>query len=247
MIKNYPHTDLIGKSFNGLTIKSFKEKDEDGFDLFNCLCHCGNKVVRRGKSVKTNRTRTCGCNIDYDSLVGRTYSNLHVVRNTGTGRSDRYLVKCTCGVEFELMGTQLRHGYIRSCGCNRIKGDYETRYYEYKSTNFANLDNVLMNKSRGLIFKAYRKKLGRNIQDINIVPVDRYYNIEAGLVEATAKELKSLHTFFGIDLTKFEQNAKLIFERTKKDVMEIGMDSKMELVDLIDVVIHNILAKKSAM
>lgn len=246
MIKNYPHADLIGKSFNGLTFVSFHSTDAEGYDLYNCDCHCGGKIVTRGKAVRTNRIRTCGCKIEYENLTGRKYSNLTVVESSHARRTDRYLVECVCGVQFEIMGVNLRRGYVRSCGCRRIKGEYETRYHEYKLTNFSTLDQDVTNKVRGLIFRLYRGKINRNVQDVNVIDVGRYYDIETGRTAASAKELDKLMAYFNVNEDNFNNNVAKMHARVKKEVISVGMDGKMSLLDLIDVVIYNILHNQTA-
>lgn len=243
MTKNYPRREFLDQSFNGLTVLSFQKTDEEGYDVYNCICHCGTKCEARGKALRMNRLRTCGCNLDYEDLAGRKFNNLTVIRNTNIRRADRYLVACECSVEFEVNGTQLRNGYVRSCGCKRREGALGARFHENRMTDFSNVHADVLNKARGFVFKTYRSKLGKGLQDVTIIESARYYDIECGLSTAKEKELNQLLKFFGINEETFNSLVNRIVNKIKPQIIAIGMDANMSMSELIDTTIYNVLKK----
>jgi hypothetical protein len=52
--------DRSGMIYGKLTVLSFNHKEH--FESFwNCECECGRKVVVRGTSLVSGRTKSCGC------------------------------------------------------------------------------------------------------------------------------------------------------------------------------------------
>ena len=61
------------------------------------------------------------CCSNRDDLTGRRYGRLLVLRFDGRNGSGNAIwrVRCDCGVEFSVRGTNLKSGNTRSCGCLR--------------------------------------------------------------------------------------------------------------------------------
>jgi hypothetical protein len=54
--------DLTGQQFNDLSITNKnKRKVANGDTYWNCLCKCGKKVVAKASDLKTEQTKSCGC------------------------------------------------------------------------------------------------------------------------------------------------------------------------------------------
>ena len=53
--------DIHGKKFGRLLVEKRVGSNSDGKALWECLCDCGNKVEVTGKSLRTGRTKSCGC------------------------------------------------------------------------------------------------------------------------------------------------------------------------------------------
>jgi hypothetical protein len=52
--------DLTGKKFSRLTVVS--EAGKRGKEHYwNCICECGNTCQVAGASLRSNRTKSCGC------------------------------------------------------------------------------------------------------------------------------------------------------------------------------------------
>lgn len=148
--KNTPtgaKVDLVGKSFGKLTVISPADnvnctpKNPVGRTAWNCVCECGNAVVRStGTLNKSDKIAMCNeCKgalgreqlrkfrqehpvsprfIDY---AGRRYGKLLVLCRYSENKNNRttYIVVCDCGT-FKLVSREaLDNGHTNSCGCYR--------------------------------------------------------------------------------------------------------------------------------
>ena len=52
---------IINQKFNKLTIVSVKEKDSRRRVLVNCVCDCGNTVIRQYSAIIAGKAKSCGC------------------------------------------------------------------------------------------------------------------------------------------------------------------------------------------
>lgn len=53
--------DLVGQTFDRLTVVAFAGMSINHKSQWECVCQCGNKVVVLGASLKSQRTTSCGC------------------------------------------------------------------------------------------------------------------------------------------------------------------------------------------
>ena len=53
--------DLIGQTFNKLTVIERAGSDKRGEALWNCQCECGNQIIVLGSNLRTGHTTSCGC------------------------------------------------------------------------------------------------------------------------------------------------------------------------------------------
>jgi hypothetical protein len=53
--------DLINQKFGKLTVKSFVHRNRDGVACWNCICECGNTIIRSSKQLKKPRTKIVSC------------------------------------------------------------------------------------------------------------------------------------------------------------------------------------------
>jgi hypothetical protein len=51
----------INQKFGLLTVKSFNNITPCGHKTYNCLCDCGNLVIRTGTSIRRSKNSSCGC------------------------------------------------------------------------------------------------------------------------------------------------------------------------------------------
>lgn len=234
--------DLVGRTYNGLTIESFNST-KDGRDFYNCLCICGRNVVLVGVDVKNNKPRTCGCNTNYASSLLTRYGKLVVVDCKSDYRGFRVLVRCDCGVEFEANGAQLRYGYLTSCGC-QAEPRKNIRREESSTIDLSKLEETLENKVTGFLLQGSRNLNKLKIADITFLTEKRIFNIENGSVKVTKKELNQLLNHYKVSKEVFNKLLEETKERLRKRIIEIGMDTKMTLPELIDVLVVNSFHKR---
>jgi hypothetical protein len=136
--------DLVGRVFGRLAVIAREGSTESvpHRPLWRCRCTCGQERVVLGKSLLSERTRSCGClrtemfrtmsaaqprrrqGRRAADLAGRTFGRLTVVERAGStdGARPRPLWRCTCvcGREVLARAASLRAGDTRSCGCLRV-------------------------------------------------------------------------------------------------------------------------------
>lgn len=68
--------DMTGKIFGRLTVIKKDESKKDKRTRWVCQCECGNKVVVRTDTLRSKRTKSCGC-LQRDLLVERKPRKIH--------------------------------------------------------------------------------------------------------------------------------------------------------------------------
>lgn len=125
--------DITGKRFGNLTVLQQVPRPEgmSAGAYFKCKCDCGNEKIIMGKSLRSGKTKTCGCHYDkITNLVGKRYGRLVVekidnsVENRGNGA--QWICRCDCGKYISVNYGNLINGQI-SCGCVVSKGEEKIR------------------------------------------------------------------------------------------------------------------------
>lgn len=244
--KKLSQKDLLGKTFNSLTIKSFSHVDGLGQDNYVCLCACGEETVRIGREVRNNSIRSCGCGIDNRDITGLKFGAITVLGKTdGNACRERYRAKCSCGIRFTVQGERLRKGRISSCGCKRTEYD-DVRGAEFKLINLSKMPTTIQAKVSGFLFKAIRSSFTEDVTKVTVkgVPLERYILIERGEKPATKLEEEKILKQFGITQRVFDSNLKKYSKVVKGKVEDVGMDCEMTLEDLIDRILINLIRNK---
>ncbi len=107
---------------------------------WECLCDCGNSVLRTTHTLTHKLTISCGCakhNPDPQriEMVGRRFGRLTVLELAPERTKQRQLLWkciCDCGKTYIGRGAQLRYGSVASCGCREggvVHGLSGTRAY----------------------------------------------------------------------------------------------------------------------
>ena len=122
--------DLTGQVFGKLKVLADTNERRSGKMVWLCQCECGNQVFVSSDSLRSGRTRSCGCivrQLKYD-LTGEKFGNLLVlgpVKNSWIkGNETRWKCKChNCGRTVEVSSYWLRHSNPNGhCKCTRFKG-----------------------------------------------------------------------------------------------------------------------------
>jgi len=83
-----------------------------------CRCDCGNVKLYIPANLKKGGTNSCGCGKANDLTGGRFGKLLALRRGSQTAQNKvRWVCRCDCGRETEVIGTRLVTGRQRSCGC----------------------------------------------------------------------------------------------------------------------------------
>jgi len=63
IIKHHNTIDLTGQRFGKLVVKKQLEKRGNrGQIRWECICDCGNKHITSGESIRSGKSKSCGCN-----------------------------------------------------------------------------------------------------------------------------------------------------------------------------------------
>ncbi|MBR1455048.1 MAG: hypothetical protein IJ593_10480 [Lachnospiraceae bacterium] len=115
--------DEVGNVYGDLTVVSYA-----GDKYWNCKCSCGKDVVVLGKYLRSGKTKSCG-HWKLDDLTGQQFGSWTVIKYAG---DLRWLCRCTCGAEREVLAQALKSGRSRSCGCGgtNVRVNYRERMLE---------------------------------------------------------------------------------------------------------------------
>jgi hypothetical protein len=107
------YRDMSGLRFNALTVMRLFDK-EGGTARWLCKCDCGVETVV--PTYRLSRAKSCGCARGgrFKDETGKRHGRLTVIRMVGPGQWE---CVCDCGNRKVAMGTSLRSGGTRSCGC----------------------------------------------------------------------------------------------------------------------------------
>jgi hypothetical protein len=130
----------IGNKYNSLTVVGINShKNKKGEVYFDCVCDCGNTIVLYGYAVRSGERQSCGCRANdkelqkhlsghYEDLTGLVFNSLSVLKLARVYRAGRhnkiyrrYLCRCKCGNETEVLENNLKQGAVKSCGCALVK------------------------------------------------------------------------------------------------------------------------------
>ena len=121
--------DLIGQKIDYLEVLSFVGKDKYNHNLWLCKCKCGNKKTYITSDLLRSTVKSCGCYNKEKGIfrrkieIDQKFGNLIVLKISGRDKYNRlkYLCKCDCGNEKEVISNYLLNGDTKSCGCLIIK------------------------------------------------------------------------------------------------------------------------------
>lgn len=122
--------DMTGRRFGRLVVIEYVGLDSRHQALWSCKCDCGNVITARGYNLRRGITQSCGClqkerasEASVDNLVGKRFGKLTVIERAGESKSGnvKWLCECDCGNKTIVVGSFLKNGNTRSCGCGKIK------------------------------------------------------------------------------------------------------------------------------
>lgn len=129
--------DLNGKIIGQLTvIRPIGESNKNGSRMWECLCSCGNLILKSTASLNAKDTKKhCGCiekvlkkrgpRLD---LIGKRFGKLLVIECAGITRGNssyRYKCLCDCGNYTIVPTSHLNNRNTKSCGCLKVERNSE--------------------------------------------------------------------------------------------------------------------------
>lgn len=124
--------DLTGKKFERLTVLYKTDRKQGNEWFWHCKCDCGNECDIVGVSLRTGRTKSCGClkkekdratKNTWNDLTGQKFYHLTAIERVESDKYGhaRWKCQCDCPAKTELivLADNLRRGHTRSCGCER--------------------------------------------------------------------------------------------------------------------------------
>lgn len=113
--------DLLGYRFGKLTVIDYAGKDKDNRAQWLCKCDCGNNKIISSNSLRTGKTKSCGClwkekakEVHSIDIIGDKYGKLTVIKRI---ERSRFECLCECGDTTVVDIRNLRSGEVKSCGC----------------------------------------------------------------------------------------------------------------------------------
>jgi len=163
--------DLVGQRFGRLTVVNFDKKINKKY-FWNCICDCGEKIIRPGQSLISGQTQSCGClqkerahETHFKDLMGRKFSRIKVISFKGIYNKRTYWnCICDCGKEKVINGDHLKRGLILSCGCLRNERIRETQLKDLTGKIFGRITVINFDRRKnGNIFWNCICKCGKKI------------------------------------------------------------------------------------
>lgn len=110
-----------GNQYGMVTVLERGPNDNSGKAQWLCKCNCGKQFLARGTDLRRNKILTCGC-CNYkkgQSLIGKKFGRLTVIKFLGTNSYGKqiYDCLCDCGNHTIVNGSHLKSGNTLSCGC----------------------------------------------------------------------------------------------------------------------------------
>lgn len=82
--------DLIGKTFNRLTVLEFAGRDKHKSRIWNCACECGGTATASTNSLKRGNTKSCGClQKEKAAKSGKKFLTVHGLSKHPNGKKTR--------------------------------------------------------------------------------------------------------------------------------------------------------------
>lgn len=241
--------DLKNKQFGDLLVideaKPYVSPKGYVKSQWRCKCVCGNEVIVMSSHLTTGHTISCGCRKTRGlsvrqpkNLVGQKFGMLTVLKrlpNKKVGKIRRayWLCQCECGNVTKVLGTLLKQGSVKSCGClnhshgERLMNEYLTdKHVKYKSQcSFSDLIGL----NGGLLKFDYGIYDCDDIVALIELNGEQHYKSVKYFGGTDAFNTRKTHDSYKKKWAK-EHNIKLFIINTSKCISE---ESYFQLYDLI--------------
>lgn len=110
--------DIKGNKYGLLTVIEYA-----GNRKWRCKCECGNEIFATGTELRKGRRTNCGCSkkTRLKDLTGQNFGRLTALKIDENRKSEKvyWLCQCECGKIVSVIGSDLKRGNTKSCGCFR--------------------------------------------------------------------------------------------------------------------------------
>lgn len=131
--------DLSNKTYGDWTVLTFVGTNKNRQAIWHCKCTCGEEQDVLATYLKTGKSRHCKqCgnknkqnsfykNLYYkENLLNQKFGKLTVIEETSQRNKNKEILwrcLCDCGGEKNVSTSDLKRGYVTSCGCIVSKGE----------------------------------------------------------------------------------------------------------------------------
>lgn len=168
--------DLTGQRFGSLTVLYENGRDNNRHVIWHCKCICGKEINVSSPDLKSESTRSCGCQKQIErqitrmnKMIRQKFGLLTVIDidNNNLRDSDNsynYICQCECVNIKTINGVALRSGTTRSCGCinysigeQHIKEILDQNSYKYikeyavPELNYKRFDYAIIDENNTVI------------------------------------------------------------------------------------------------
>lgn len=180
--------DITGQTFGNWTVLQKQRRQNhnphDGA-YYLCKCICGTEKVVSGRSLRSGKTKSCGCakpNRSKLNLLNQRFGHLVAVKQlqflnkTDNGMGTLWLCKCDCGNEIQVTGRILKH-YKRHCGCVKRTSSLKLPFGEASvNRRFCQLRNTAKRKGLSLeiTLEKFKQLTQQNCYYCGAEPVKRF-------------------------------------------------------------------------
>ena len=139
--------DLIGKTFNDLTVLYELPERKWNKIIYHCKCKCGNECDVDRWSLISGNIKSCGCKkleniskLNFKDLTDQQFGHLTVLELVPERNADhrcQWLCQCICGNKITVSSHSLLSGNTVSCGCIKSIGEsYISKILTENNYNF---------------------------------------------------------------------------------------------------------------
>jgi len=135
--------DIIGKKFGCLTVRKFSHIHPKRQQcIFECVCDCGNVLLKLSYQIKLKPSNTCPkCRVK--DLSGIRVGRLQIIKKANDKNNESvWIAKCDCGKETLINGTQVKKGHKKTCGCHLKRGSDRMDLTGLKTSKFQVLEKT---------------------------------------------------------------------------------------------------------
>lgn len=126
-----------------------------------------------------------------NDLVGQKFNRLKVIKSLGSNNHNKtvYLCLCDCGNHTQVVGSHLKNGNTKSCGCFRDEKALEPKPYKRKYNTY-NLSG-----DYGIGFTIKGEEFYFDIEDYDLIK-DYCWRLHRGYVETSVRKNKKSTTIY---------------------------------------------------